>query len=221
MSNTQNPATKSHQQPKRRNYNPAPLPRKTRLTEIDPAQVAHFAVYSYTRKGKEIEHHPAVDLQTGACRCTCEDFTFKKAMRNPNVWSDDSLLCKHLRRALKVLEKHRYLPQQHGQFTPPCIKCGVMDADDYFEAMDSTGNVVIGHICHACIEASMDDLSDAAPEYPTALCAYRAPEPLTAADRYEQDAYYDAMDAAESYAAYVEQCAQVEAAEMEESDVNI
>ena len=92
------------QAPRRSSYNPSLIRRCVRR-DVVTADVATFKTKSFTREG--VEHHPAVDLQTGECTCTCEHFHYRLqpmvrqlddvraiSIKTPLLW------CKHIERAV-------------------------------------------------------------------------------------------------------------------------
>jgi hypothetical protein len=148
----------------KRHYNPHRIRRAVRL--LNPELMARtgqasFVSKSMTRPQHEDCYHPTVDIESGACRCDCAHFEFRLARHNPTVWSPREHLCKHLLKALLNLKRRGLLPQQQGRFSPACVKCGVLEADNYFEVGDERGEIIPGQfICGSCIEAQIDDLSD-------------------------------------------------------------
>lgn len=145
-------------------YNPHAIRRNVRLIESPSPRVAQFVTKSMTKADDDLKYRPTINLQTGACKCECKHFEIRLARHNPTVFSPDEHLCKHLERAVANLARRGLLPQQNGQFSPPCVKCGAINADDYFDVCDARGNLVPGvFICLDCIHAA-DDLSDALPE---------------------------------------------------------
>lgn len=227
----------------KRAYNPNRIRRRCRLVEVDASRVAHFAIYSMTREGRETQHHPAIDLQTGDVRCTCEHYSFKLAHRCPTVHSDTSLHCKHISRSLEILDRHGITANRDA---PACIHCGSMSEAAYVEVTDDTGNLVIGHSCKTCQPAPcahrapapcgpcarcgdmdaleyFDETDGAGEETGKSLCngcVDALNEPLPdfdeECDKAAEAAYFRTLDAAEDYAAFVERQAQAEAAEQGE-----
>jgi len=95
--------------PRKSTHNPNAIRRRIRLVEVTFSNQAHFEIYSMTRQGKAIEHHQEVDLDNGACQCSCEWFRFKLARLQPTTRTPLKHHCKHLQRAIQVLLRHDLL----------------------------------------------------------------------------------------------------------------
>jgi hypothetical protein len=127
--------------------------------------VVTFESYSFSRAGREIEHEVTVNLCSGEVRCGCEHFRHRLARLHPTLWSPRAHICHHIERAIANCARRGELPQQDGRFAPACALCGSLEGE--FEMCDECGEVLEGqYICAACVDARMDDLSDAQPIEP-------------------------------------------------------
>ncbi|HEY0075549.1 MAG TPA: hypothetical protein VGB77_15735 [Abditibacteriaceae bacterium] len=90
--------------PRTRTYNPRPIRRRVRVDYKTP-EIVGGVTKSFTRNDKNIKHRPELDLVTGECRCSCEDFRFRRNPMAKKVGVTISiktplLHCKHLERFL-------------------------------------------------------------------------------------------------------------------------
>ncbi|RYX84218.1 hypothetical protein EON83_11015 [bacterium] len=140
--------------PTKRDKHPPPR-RRLRHFETLPGDIHIFGIYSLTQVGYALEHKQEADLQTGALRCSCPDFKWRRARFEPTV-GDPRHICKHLGRVLDWLLRKKLL---HGREVAvrvlmeqmrPCYECGVADAE--YGLCDSRGVPLDGFICRACHE---------------------------------------------------------------------
>lgn len=104
---------------KPRAYNPAPIRRCVRRVETTP-EIACGITKSFTREEDNIKHEPKVDLVTGECHCSCENFFYE---RNPlakklgiKVSIKTPLLhCKHLERFIEGCVRRGELTRDAGK----------------------------------------------------------------------------------------------------------
>lgn len=126
-----------------------PLPRRLQHIVEVPGNIHLFACYSMTRTGKEVKHVQDIDLHTLEGRCSCEDFSYRRARYLPKISKPDGL-CKHLTRCVDWLVRN-------GKWEPAtvaeqrCSQCGMPDAKH--ELCDDSGNPMPGHICADCVVA--------------------------------------------------------------------
>lgn len=87
-------------------YNPNKIRRAVRRDKSQPAGMVAFTTKSFTRNDGT-EHHAHIDLQTGECTCTCEDFKYRRAPMVKKLDDVDFvsiktplLHCKHIARAV-------------------------------------------------------------------------------------------------------------------------
>lgn len=163
-------------------YNARKIRRCVRRQEVTRDGQVISVTKSFTND--EGKYHPTVDVNTGYVHCDCKDFEMRCGKHEPHVLSAPSHLCKHsidailgcVRRGELELPKEQVAALKRDRTRPAgfskresapsvtrCSVCG--QAGETFEMADDEGRPLSGErICRDCIEARMDDLSDAAPE---------------------------------------------------------
>lgn len=138
------------------------IKRRLRLIEILPDRIFSFEIYSLTRAGYDIEHHMEADLESGALRCSCEDFIYRHARFAPTI-GNPKHICKHLCRVLDYLVRNKHL---HGREVAvqmllnqlrPCCECGVDMAE--YQLCDERGFALDGFMCCECVQRKRDAAS--------------------------------------------------------------
>lgn len=133
-------------------YNPHRYRRQVRRTGEG------YVVKSMTRRD-DVRYEVRFDPD-GTAHCDCYRGQYLHRRFNATIWSPEEHLCKHAQQLRRRLEREGKLPQQRGRFTPTCVRCGALDADNYFPLVGDRGEPISGFICCDCAEASVDDLDD-------------------------------------------------------------
>ena len=136
--------------------------RRLRHRETLPGGIFLFDIYSLTHRGREVAPQLEPDVQTGALRCSCADFSFRHARRSPTIF-DPAHICKHLRRVLDWLVRNGEVDAEEVALRAmmeelrPCCDCGAEGAQ--YRLCDEQGEVIEGFRCCGCYEAMQGDLA--------------------------------------------------------------